>query len=308
MSASVTVLGVFNADLVFTAQRLPDLGETLLGSGFSLHPGGKGSNQAVAARRAGAEVRFITRLGVDEFGALARRTFQAEGIDEGFITENPDRPTGTAFIFVHEKTGENAIIVGPGAAAGLEPADIDAAEAAIATAGVFLTQLETPLPAAQRGLEIARRRGVTTILNPAPAMPLPESVYPLIDFFTPNESEAEALSGKPVATIEQAEVVAEDFLARGVGAVVLTLGARGALFSSREQTFHVPVFSVGPVVDTTAAGDAFNGGLAVALAEGCAPTEAVRFGCAVAGIAVTRNGAAPSLPRRDEIDAVLAAR
>lgn len=308
MSGSVTILGVFNADLVFKAKRLPMLGETLFGEAFELCPGGKGSNQAVAARRAGADVTFITKLGADEFGALARRTYRAEGISEHFITEGPTRPTGVAFVFLQEGSGENAILIATGAAGDLRPEDMDAAESAIAGAQVFLTQLEVPVPAVQRGLQIARQRGVITILNPAPALSLPEPLYPLIDFFTPNESEAATLVGHPVETVEQAVAAAECFLDRGVGAVVLTLGAKGVLFKDHEHTMHIPAFQVGQVIDTTGAGDAFNGGLAVGLAEGLPRPEAVRFGCAVAGLSVTRAGATPSMPRRTEIDAVLTGR
>ncbi len=305
MTPIVTVLGIYAADLAFRAPRLPAMGETLIGGGFQLGPGGKGSNQAVAARRAGAEVRFITRLGADEFGEQARRTYAAEGIALDHIYESPDLPTGAAFIFLHETSGENAIIVVPGAAGALSEADVTTAEPAIAGSRVFITQLETPLAVGRWGLEIARRHGVLTILNPAPAAPLPNDLYPLVDVFTPNESEAAALVGHPVDSLEQAEAAASRFLEWGVGTVALTLGARGVLFKDRSDALLIPAEAPGQVVDTTGAGDAFNGALAVALAEGMVPVEAVRFGCVAAGLSVTRPGTAPSMARRDEIEALL---
>ncbi|MGP1397097.1 MAG: ribokinase [Inquilinaceae bacterium] len=301
----IAILGVFVADLSFRAGRLPAMGETVMGTGFTLGPGGKGSNQAVAAKRAGAEVAFITKLGDDPFGDLARRTYAAEGIDPTFVSTSPDLPTGAAFILVTPDTGENAIVVAAGAVEGLRVEEIDAAAPSIAAADVFLTQLELPVPLAAHGLALARAKGVPTILNPAPAVPLPDAVYPLVDYFTPNETEAAMLSGRPVETRAQAEDAADIFLQRGVGTVLVTLGAEGVLLKDRSGVQHVPSFRAGTVVDTTGAGDAFNGGFAVGLARGLAPAEAARFGCAVAGLSVTRHGTAPSMPRRDEIEALL---
>jgi len=302
----VTVLGIFVADLAFRAGRLPAMGETILGADFRLGPGGKGSNQAIAARRAGAEVSLISRLGADAFGRLARETYRAEGIDDGRVAEDPERGTGAAFILVQEATGENAIIVTMGAAGALTEADVDAAEDAIRGAAVFATNCEVPVPVARRGLELARRHGVATILNPAPAVPLPDEIFPLVDFLTPNESEAAALVGFPVEGAAGAEAAADALRAKGVGTAVITLGAAGALVVSASVRRIVPARPAGPVLDTTGAGDAFNGGFAVALAEGRPPVEAARFGCAVAGISVTRHGTAPSMPSREEVEALLA--
>lgn len=304
-SPKIAVQGVFVADLAFRAARLPMMGETLLSNGFKLGPGGKGSNQSVAAARAGADVAFITRLGTDPFGQMARELYAEEGIDAGHVLADPERPTGAAFIFVDGKTGENAIIIEPGAAAALTEAEMEAAAPAIAAARVFVAQLELPLPVVRRGLEIARRHGVTTILNPAPAATLPDDLYPLVDYLTPNETEAESLVDFAVDSGQQAARAAEVLLGKGVGTVIVTLGAKGALLKSRSETVHVPAFTAGPVVETAGAGDAFNGGFALALAEGRPVAEAVRFGCAVAGISVTRPGTAPSMPRRDEIEALL---
>lgn len=304
-SPKIAVQGVFVADLAFRAARLPVMGETLLSNGFKLGPGGKGSNQSVAAARAGAGVAFISKLGTDPFGQMARSLYAAEGIDAGHVLTDPERPTGAAFIFVDGKTGENAIIIEPGAAAALTEAEMEAAAPAIAAARVFVAQLELPLPVVRRGLEIARRHGVTTILNPAPATTLPDDLYPLVDYLTPNETEAESLVDFAVDSGQQAARAAQVLLDKGVGTVIVTLGAKGALLKSRSETVHVPAFSAGAVVETAGAGDAFNGGFALALAEGRPVAEAVRFGCAVAGISVTRPGTAPSMPRRDEVEALL---
>jgi len=305
--ARVCVLGIFVADLAFRAARLPAMGETVLGSAFALGPGGKGSNQAIAARRAGAEVSLISRLGADAFGALARRTYAEEGVDDSRVAEDPDHGTGAAFILVEEGTGENAIVVTMGAAGQLVPADVDAAADVIAGADVFATNCEVPVPVARRGLELARTYGVRTILNPAPAVPLPDDVYPLVDFLTPNESEAASLCGRPVDGPDAARAAAAAFRERGVGCPVITLGAAGALVGDAAAGVLVPAVDAGRVVDTTGAGDAFNGGFAVGLAEGRDPRAAAAFGCAVAGLSVTRPGTAPSMPTRAAVDRLTAA-
>lgn len=301
----IVILGIFVADTAYRAGRMPKMGETILGETFALGPGGKGSNQAVAAAMAGGEVHFITRLGRDDFAAIARSTWARAGVRPE-VTEDGESYTGAAFIFLEAATGNNAIIVAPGAAARITPGDLEAKADLIAGASVFVTQLEQPIPAARRGLEIARAAGVRTILNPAPAAELDDALLALCDFATPNESEAEALTGIAVSDVDSAARAADALLARGVGAVVVTLGGNGALYRDRARTVHVPVISAGPVVETTGAGDAFNGGFAVALSEGRDVIEAVRFGCATAGISVTRPGTAPAMPARAEIDALLA--
>ncbi len=301
----IVILGIFVADTAFRADRLPRMGETLLGTGFVLGPGGKGSNQAVAAAMAGGRVHFITRLGRDDFARIAQTTWARAGVVPE-VTEDGDSYTGAAFIFLESATGNNAIIVSPGAAARIGAADVEARAALIAGASVFVAQLEQPLAAARRGLEIARAAGVTTILNPAPAAALDDATLALCDYLTPNESEAEALTGLPVTSVEEAAVAAAALLARGVGAVVVTLGGNGALYRDAARCLHLPVIAAGPVVDTTGAGDAFNGGLAVALAEGAGIDAALRFASATAGIAVTRPGAAAAMPARAEIAALLA--
>ncbi|NNE87576.1 MAG: ribokinase [Silicimonas sp.] len=303
--AHIAVLGVFVADTAYRADRAPNIGETILGNSFALGPGGKGSNQAVAAARAGGETHMITRLGRDTFADLAISTWKDAGVIPA-ITQH-DAATGAAYIFIEEATGNNAIIICPGVAAGISPADIDAQADLIGTASVFVTQLEQPMEAAIRGLEVARAGGATTILNPAPAAQLPAEIYPLCDVMTPNESESEGITGIMVTDVASAEKAARALRDMGVGTAIITLGENGVLLVDRDGAHHQPVISAGPVVETTGAGDAFNGGLAVALSERMTMRNAVRFGCATAGISVTRPGTAPSMPTRAEIDALLAA-
>jgi ribokinase len=309
MSKPVLVMGSFVADLAFRASRLPNWGETLMGPAFALGPGGKGSNQAVACARAGSKVKMFSKLGDDAFGKMAREIWNSAGIDDS-LTENCSTATGAAAILIDDVKGENAIIVVPGACFTLTPDEVDAAASAIEAASVFLTQLELPLDAVERGLSIARAAGVPTILNPAPAptKPLPDSLIALSDYFVPNETEAALLTGMTVENVEQAKAAAAALQSRGVRNVILTLGAKGALvFEENGKATVVPAFDAGPVVETTGAGDAFCGGFAAALAEGQPLLDAVRFGCATAGISVTRSGTAPSMPQRAEIEALLAA-
>jgi ribokinase len=306
MRKAIVIMGIYVADLAFIADRLPQMGETILGS-FRSGPGGKGSNQSVAAARAGGIVSFITCIGRDSFGETARKTWSDAGVDQRFVREGAN-PTGGAFVFLQQQTGENAIIVAPGAANDLTTSDIDAAEASIRDAAVFMTQLETPVSLALHALRLARRHGVTTILNPAPAIPVPDEIYPLVDFLTPNETEASTLSGIDVTDTVSAEQAADRLLQKGVGAVLITLGAKGAFYRDRQRSQLIPSFDAGPVVDTTGAGDAFNGGFACALAEGQSPLAAARFGCATGALSVTRVGTAPAMPHRAEIDALLSDR
>ena len=303
--SGVVILGIFVADLAFRSGRMPGVGETILGSGFKMGPGGKGSNQAVAAARAGAKVTFLSRLGKDEFGASAMAMYRRESIATR-IVEMPDRPTGAAFIYVNDRNGENAIIVVAGAAEHIGVADVEAAADAVRGARVFVTQLEQPVAAAQRGLEIAKNAGVITVFNPAPAADVPDAIYTSCDFVTPNESEAAHLTGLPVTTLEQARKAGDVFLSKGAGAALITLGGAGALLHDGRQSILVPAFKAGPVIETAGAGDAFNGGFAAALARGMEPLAATRFGCAVAGISVTRPGTAPSMPSLAEVEALLA--
>jgi ribokinase len=300
----VTVMGSFVADLAFRTPKLPAWGETCMGSSFQLGPGGKGSNQAVAAARAGAPVSFISKLGDDPFGALARTTYRNEGIDTRHLLTTAS-PTGAAAIILDARSGENAIIVVPGACFELTPQELDGMTALIAGSAIFVTQLELALPTVEHGLQLARSLGVPTILNPAPACKLPAAIFANCDFITPNETEAEILTGIRVRTLADAERAADALLSLGVRNAVITLGAQGAFVKNAATAAHVPAIDAGPVVETTGAGDAFTGGLAVALAEGKDLLAAARFGCAVAGLSVTRPGTAPSMPHRAEIDTLL---
>ena len=312
----VIVMGSFVADLAFRVDRLPAWGETLMGPSFQIGPGGKGSNQAVAAARAGGKVSFISKLGSDTFGDMARSLYKTEGIDTQFLFATKSA-TGAAAIIIDAVSCENAIIVVPGACAPrksscwsgacfeVSTSEVDQARALIADSSVFVTQLELSQAVVVHGLDLAHSLGVPTILNPAPAMPLPESIYRHIDYITPNETEAATLTGIAVTNLADAEKAADAFLARGVRNAIITLGAQGAFVKNASMKAHVPAVDAGKVLETTGAGDAFNGGFAVALSEGMDLVEAVRFGCATAGISVTRAGTAPSMPGRAEIDALL---
>ena len=303
----IVILGVFVADTAYRAPRPPKMGETIMGDSFALGPGGKGSNQAVAAAMAGGTVHMITRLGKDPFADMALATWAKAGVHPA-VTQHADSYTGAAYIYIESATGNNAIIICPGVASTICNADIDANAALIRGASVFVTQLEQPLPVALYALQMARAAGVRTILNPAPAAALPDGMLALCDVVTPNESEAEALTGLPVTSVDEAIKAAQKLLQMGAGAAIITLGDKGALYHDATQTFHTPVISAGPVLETTGAGDAFNGGFATAIAEGMTAPQAVRFGCATAGISVTRAGTAPSMPSRAEIEALLARR
>ncbi|MBC8037633.1 MAG: ribokinase [Rhizobiales bacterium] len=301
----VAILGIFAADLVFRASRQPAIGETLLGSGFHMSPGGKGSNQAVAAARAGTRVCFISKIGQDAFGDMALAAWTQEGIIPR-VVQSSTEPTGAACIFVNEVNGENAIIVVPGAASTIGPDDIDGAADAITASKVFVTQLEQPIAAARRGLEIAKASGVITLFNPAPAAPLPDDIYPLCDYVIPNESEAAGLTGVTVASADDARRAGDILLKKGARAVLITLGEKGAVFHQRERSVFLAAFFAGRVVDTVGAGDAFVGAFAAGLARDFDPLDAARFASAAAGISVTRNGAAAAMPSRAEIERLLA--
>lgn len=264
-------------------------------------PGGKGSNQAVAAARLGATVSIISKIGLDEFGNLARRTWADEGIDTRFVVDTAEFETGSSTITVHETTGDNAIVVVPGAGFRITRDEIDHARDVIAESAMFMTCLELPMEVVRHGLALATSLGVPTILNPAPAQLLADDIYPLCDYITPNESEATRLTGVMVSNPETASRAADVLLSRGARRVIVTLGEGGALIKTAKIEEHVPAFRAGAAVETTGAGDAFNGGLAVALAEGNELADAVRFGCVVAGICVTRFGTTPAMPSREEV-------
>ena len=297
----VVILGVFVADTAYRAARMPKVGETIMGNSFALGPGGKGSNQSVASARMGAETHIISKLGKDDFAKLALVTWDQAGVIP-HVEQVSDSYTGAAYIFIEDSTGDNAIIIAPGAAALIGVTDINSHAKLIESADVFVTQLEQPMLAAMRGLEIAREAGVTTLLNPAPAASLPDGMLALCDYITPNETECEALTGIAVRTQVEAELACEALRDLGVGTPIITMGDQGAFLYGHGL---VPAVTVGTVIETTGAGDAFNGGFAAALSEGLSTLEAVRYGCATAGISVTKSGTAPSMPNRDAVDSLI---
>lgn len=302
MTAKIVIVGSFNVDLTSYMQRMPAPGETVNGDRFVTGPGGKGSNQAVAAARLGADVTFVGRVGQDVFAPIALSIWQQEGVNTDYLVQDPDHSTGVAPIFV-DASGENSIVVVLGANLALSRADVDRARPAISGADVVITQLEIDPDTTAYALQVAREYGVRTILNPAPARHLPPEVIALADFITPNQTELatlSGLSGAPVETMARALLVSETQV------VVCTLGAAGAQYVRRADSGMVPSFKVN-VVDTTGAGDAFNGGLAVALAEGRGLADAIAFANTTAALCVTRPGTAPSMPRREDVDALIRA-
>ncbi len=303
MAPRIVVIGSSNTDMIIRLDRLPRPGETLLGGEFLIAPGGKGANQAVAAARAGGAVTFVARVGRDMFGDEAVAGFKRDRINVAHLRRDAHAPSGVALIFV-ARDGENSIAVAGGANARLSPADVRRAEPALRRAAAMVLQLETPLATVQTAAEIASRAGVPVILNPAPAQPLPDRLLRLVTVLTPNETEAEALTGIRVTDDASAARAAARLRKRGVATVILTLGARGAFVAADGIAQRVAGFKV-RAVDTTAAGDIFNGALGVALGEGRPLLEAVRFANAAAALSVTRLGAQPSAPTRREIDRML---
>ncbi len=297
----IVIVGSANTDMVMKTPRIPGPGETVIGGDFFMAAGGKGANQAVAAARLGARVTLVARLGTDMFGDQAIAGYQHEGIDTTYIVRDADHPSGLALISV-DAQGENSIAVASGANAHLTPLDVDRASQAIGEAHVLLVQLEVPLDAVGRAVTIAHDMGVRVILNPAPAREIPPPLLAQVSIITPNEHEARVVVGEP----DQAHAIRR-MLDAGVETVLVTLGAQGVLWATRETQILVPAFPV-EAIDTTAAGDAFNGGLAYALGRGLSMAEAIRYANAVAAISVTRMGAQPSLPTGAEVAAFLAHR
>jgi len=287
-------------DLVVKAARIPAPGETILGGEFLMVAGGKGANQAVAAAKLGAKVFFVARLGNDLFGRKSLDNFRLEGLDTTYVSLTSDAPSGVALIAV-DQAGNNAIVVAPGANARLSPDDVRRAEAEIRSAGAVVAQLEVPMATVQCVAEIAHDAGVPFLLNPAPAQWLSPSLLKVVSVLTPNESEARILTGVEVVDANSARKAAEMLLSTGVKAVIVTLGSKGFLLAEGNTTELVPAMEV-QAVDTTAAGDAFAGSLAVGLAQGQSLREAALFANRVAAFSVTRLGAQPSMPTRSELE------
>lgn len=299
----IAVVGSTNTDLAVIAPRIPAPGETVLGSDFMQAAGGKGANQAVAAARLGAHVTLITRVGRDHFGDEAIRGYREAAIDTRYVQRDSDLPTGVGLVVVDER-GENAIVVASGANERLSPTDVSLGAKAIRTADVLLLQLEVPIEASRRAIEIARKAGRRIILNPAPAAPVPADLLERVDILTPNEHEAVGLAGALGETVGDSESAARALMGTGAGAVIVTLGAAGALVMDSSGSRRVPAPAV-EAIDTTGAGDAFNGALAVSIAEGRELDDAVGIAMRVAAVSVTRLGAQPSMPTAAEVDLIL---
>jgi len=303
---SVSVLGIYVADLVFFGKKIPVEGETILGNNFIIGPGGKGSNQAVAAAKAGAKTFFISKIGNDQFGSMAIKIYKESNVDFSNVIISKEHATGAAGILVNENSGSNAINVFPGAAGAISIEDIERAEDTIKNSSIFLTQLETPIKVAEYAIQKANRYGVKTILNPAPAADIDKSIFPLVDYFTPNETEASFYVNHSVETIDDAARAAKKLLDMGIKNVIITLGEKGAYFANLSESFSMPIANLNSsVVDTTGAGDAFNAGLAVAITENMNIKEAISFASATAGLSTTKIGTANSMPTRDEIEKIL---
>ncbi|HTR28217.1 MAG TPA: ribokinase [Puia sp.] len=302
MKQHILVVGSSNTDMVAKTDRLPVPGETVLGQGFIMAAGGKGANQAVAARRLGAEVAFVAKVGDDVFGKQAVSAFGMEGIDTSGIVTDAGMPSGVALITVDAR-GENCIVVASGANSNLLPADVTATTTTsrLRQAALVLMQLEIPLETVQYMAECASSINIPVILNPAPARVLPDDLLKKISILVPNQQEAEMLTGIDTSTRPGAERAATELAAKGIRTVIITMGADGALVLDKGIFHRVPSPKV-EAVDTTAAGDVFCGALAVTLSEGASIQPAVEFACAAAALSVTRMGAQPSAPTRAEVD------
>ncbi|MBQ8505902.1 MAG: ribokinase [Clostridia bacterium] len=304
MGKPIVVFGSFVVDLTSRSQGLPVPGQTILGSSFKMGPGGKGSNQAVAAHRAGADVTLVTKVGKDVFGKVALDFYKGEGMNTDYILEDEKRETGVALILVDENSAQNEIVVVPAACANISMDEVEKCRALIEGADILLLQHEINFDAQYKVIDIAYNAGVKIVLNPAPACEVPEDVLKKIYCVTPNETEAQVLTGVEVKNLEDAQKAAKVFLDKGVKNVVITMGSLGAFATDGEKSELVPRLSVN-AIDTTGAGDAFNGGFVMALSEGKDLFTALRYGNATGALSVTKLGTAPAMPTRAEIDAMV---
>jgi len=303
---SISILGIYVEDLVFFANTIPVTGETVLGDDHVIGPGGKGSNQAVAAAKAGGKVSFISKIGKDQYGKKALEMYEESNINYSNVIVSEEYATGAAGIMVNKQTGENAINVVPGAAGKISKKDIDKSLDTIKKSKIFLTQLEVPIGVVEYAIEIASSYKVTTILNPAPAAKLKEKIFSMIDYFTPNETEASFYVNHKIETQEDAKKAANQLIDRGVRNVIITLGEKGAYFANEKEKFYTNAYDFDErVVDTTGAGDGFNAGLAVALSEDKKISKAIQFANALAGLSTTKVGTAKSMPTRTEINKLI---
>lgn len=298
--SSIVVIGSSNTDMVVKASHLPVPGETIIGGNFFMNAGGKGANQAVAAAKLGGNICFIAKVGDDIFGKQATESFKREGIDTSAVMVDANLPSGVALITVDDKA-ENCIVVAPGANAALSVSDLTKFKSTIESATIVLMQLETPVETIAYATNVAAAKEIKVVLNPAPACALPDDLLKNISIITPNEKEAEMLTGIPVTDIASAEKAAIALKEKGIETIVITMGAKGALIFD-DNKFEVVKTPVVKAIDTTAAGDVFNGALVVALSEGKKKNEAVSFACRAASISVTRLGAQASAPYRRELE------
>ncbi|MHC4626542.1 MAG: ribokinase [Planctomycetota bacterium] len=296
----IVVVGSSNMDLVVKSERIPTVGETILGGDFIMTPGGKGANQAVAAAKLGAEVYFVAKLGDDIFSEQSLANFQKEAVNTKYVTYSREAASGVALITV-DKAGDNVIVVAPGANQQLSVDDVKAAESVISSSGAVVAQLEVPLETVEAAARLARNCGAPFILDPAPAQELSPEFLQMVSVLTPNETEAKILTGIEVTDENSARAAAEDLLKRGAGAVILTMGARGFLIATADRTEFVPALKAN-AVDATAAGDAFTGSLAVGLARGKTLPEAAMLANHVGALSVTRMGAQSSMPSSEEVE------
>jgi ribokinase len=300
---SICVFGIFVADICFFADSIPVAGQTILGDKYIIGPGGKGSNQAIAAARAGGEVSFISKVGSDNYADLAISLYKDTGINYDGLEIDENESTGSAGILINRKTGENAINVVPGAAGTIGKNLIDKNLSIIKHSKIFLTQLETPKDVTLYALKEAKSQNCITILNPAPSREIPDDYFQYVDFFTPNETEASFYLNKLVKNEDDCKVAGNFFLEKGVKNILITLGEKGCYFKNSDEEFLIPASNLNkPVVDTTGAGDAFNGALSVALSQNKTYKQSIEFANLVAGISVTREGAANSMPTKKEIE------
>ena len=300
---SIVVFGSINMDLTAYVPKLPKPGETLQGSSYITVPGGKGNNQSVAASRLGAPTKFVGRVGTDGFGEQVLQIVGEQKVDLSQVMKDPEHGTGIAVICV-DQNAENSIIIISGANFALDDSDVARADQVMDDAQVLMLQLEVPLDACLKAAKAAKAKGVQVVWDPAPAVPLPDEAFKLMDFITPNETETEILVGFKPENAEDASKAAKLFLEKGVGTAVIKMGAKGVYYENKNESGFVPPYKVNPI-DTVAAGDAFNAGLAVAISEGKPLAEAVRWGAAAGAIATTRKGALPAMPYREELETLM---
>ena len=300
---SICIFGVFVADLCFIGDLIPVKGQTILGNKHIIGPGGKGSNQAIASARLGGSVNFITKVGKDQNADMALTLYKKVGINTNSIIQDDKNFTGVAGIMINEKTGENAINIIPGAAGTITIKDVKNNLEFIQTSEIFLTQLETPYEVTSYALKKAKETGSTTIFNPAPASEILKKDFELIDYFTPNETEASYYLKEKVETYEEVKKAGEVFLKKGIKNIIITLGSKGVYFANSNENYFIESFKLkDQVIDTTGAGDAFNGALAFALSKNQTNKEAIIFANKVAGISTTKSGAANSMPTIEEVE------